>query len=188
MNTRNQIILICLVFFLCCSAAVFANVYLWEEKDGKVHVTQTPPPTGAKLIKAIIDPTPTPTPLPGTQPKAEPTSTVESAGSPENSSAAIPVTNPAKVVDKFGNDATWWRNHKNNLVKQIKDLEFEKEENSKKLRILGQEHREHLRDDRAESLRKRQTEIEHKLPLLKAELDDIGGAVVHAGGLPGWVR
>ncbi|MFC1848780.1 DUF4124 domain-containing protein [candidate division CSSED10-310 bacterium] len=180
------------------SLLAFADVYMWKDEDGMVHITQTPPPAGAEIIKSVKEPTKTPTPTPRGQfkhknkdyfewrtfKKATPKPTIPGVNrNPILDRKESP--SPTPHVDEFGHDEQWWKEHKQKLEvsldKAKKGLQHIKDE-------LRSYHQGSRRASQEKSLRNQKIKLEEKISQMETELEDLEYAVKKAGGLPGWVR
>ncbi|MBN2383030.1 DUF4124 domain-containing protein [bacterium] len=177
-----------------------SDVYTWRDKDGKIHVTEAPPPEGAELIKAIIHPTPTPTTTPGgyqgylkstqanEEAEADQGDTDEDDASQDNPDR-IEGT-PTPYVDSDGHDESWWRDKKRALESTIENGENRLQEISKELRRVNNDEdlkSQEKRSERTRLLQEKDT-ITENIANAKQELEDLDYEVKRAGGLPGWVR
>ena len=62
MLAKRMCIFLILVFMFLFTVMTFADVFMWKDETGKVHITQSPPPEGAELVKILNRTTPSPTP------------------------------------------------------------------------------------------------------------------------------
>lgn len=185
-----------LLFFFIISSVLFveANVYMWKDKAGNIHVTQTSPPKGAKLIKKILDATPTPvnskskkTHIRKKKKKKNYIDIIKGHSKKLTPTPKPTVKNiePTPIKDKFGHDAQWWKKHRITLEKDLQNAKSELTSVKNNLRSLNQGHR---RPNEVDNLRKKQTKLKNKIKQLENELEDLEISVVKSGGQPGWVR
>lgn len=199
-----------LIFILTVS--VLADVYTWKDADGKINVTQTPPPDGATIIKIIKKSTPTPEKdgdsrsetknnqegvisRPTSSKSREPAIMISSDSDDSDDTDVTPTETPdmgptatptqTPITDNEGKTEEWWRAHSSKLRNKLKQAEQKLESIKNELRILNQGHR---RPDEVDNLRARQRDLEAEIADLKEQVNNLENEVRKAGGYPGWVR
>lgn len=189
-----QIVGYALLISLSLCFIVFADLYTWEDEDGKVRITQTTPPEGVTVLKTIVHPTGTPTQFETQRrinqyfdwrtPYIKNTPTPGGADqnwtpTPETYSTATP------YLDKNGHDEQWWRKRKSDIEMKLSETRNLLEESSNQLRIMYQGS---TRADAISAHREKHREMEQQIKTLEEELEGLDVELKDVDGLPGWLR
>lgn len=176
-----------LVLMFLLSLMTSADVYMWKDEEGNIHMTKHKPPEGAEIIKAIVHPTPTGTPNyhPYATPLKKKSDQKKRDDQMDDSSKPLPTSTPH--LDDMGHGETWWRNHKSNLQKSLANKKNRIEEINDRLYYIN-EVAEYDNPKERNKLITEKEDLKKGLKEIEAELDDLEYSVQQAGGYPGWVR